>query len=189
MFEQLRAAYCCVGVRTWFEGRGDPAEEALLQQLTPGQFGPRLIVDDVRASIVRRVEPLSSHGASVLLELPEPSAPDMDYLVGTYGGPRMLDAAEDRAVLQLGLEPETAATLRQLGEYGERLERCGSEEERLAVFREFQGLVRAALGADRFEQYQQIFQAYLSERLLRTRPDALFRDPDSGLPIAVWPGL
>jgi hypothetical protein len=189
MFGRLQALYCCVGVRTWLEGRGDPVEEALLSQLTPGQFGQQLIVQDGRASIVKRVETAHTNREPVLLDLPEPSAPDVDYLVGTYGGRRMLDAIVERAVAQLALEPETAARLRQLGDHGERLERCGSEEERVAVFREYQDFVEAALGAARFEQYQRIFETYLSERLLRPRASAVFRDPESGLPFAIWPGL
>jgi hypothetical protein len=188
LFAELSARYCCDGVKDWQEGRGDALEESVLAQLELGQVAAELIVERDRASIIRRVEPAEPRPVPVSLELPEPAAPNIDYLVSTYGADPLIPAVEDRVIPQLALEPALVDRLRGLRGYVERIQMATTQEDRLTLFREYQRTLQGLLG-QRYEQYERLFEGYTAERLLRLRADAKYRDAESGLPIAGWPSL
>lgn len=78
-FAEWRALHCCQGIVTWVRGRGEPSIEMLLDELAVGEIASEpVVLDGARLALVQRLEPRPVLAAPVSLDLPRPSAPEVE---------------------------------------------------------------------------------------------------------------
>lgn len=115
-FEELQRAGRSERVRRWTYPKGDLALTHALDKLLPGQIAPEPVRDGMALLILKRLDPkeLPPEPAR-LTELPSPSDPDYDALIGHNDGTQLAAAArafvDELRETGAGLEPKALDTI------------------------------------------------------------------------------
>lgn len=82
-FASLQEEHCCTGVDSWGRGQRAAAQTEQVAKLQLGQVARTLRDEGWCFSIARRLDPAALPSAEVSYELPNPKAPDLDWILST----------------------------------------------------------------------------------------------------------
>jgi PPIC-type PPIASE domain len=143
-FEELQQVY------RWTYPKGDLALTHALDKLSPGQVAPDAVRHGMALVILKRLDPKELPPEPVrLTELPNPSDPDYDALIGVNSGTQLAAAARafvsELGKMGTGLEPKAleiiATTLSELAAYLEQ-NQTDSKVARTTIHAAFESLAR-----------------------------------------------
>jgi hypothetical protein len=188
-FDVERGRSCCATPESWVEGRGNVFLEAALAKLGSGELGRAPVVLDTKhVALLRRLEPAPPPDTSARVGLPEPPAPNVEWLMSSYGSEALLRAVYQRVRAALPLDSALSARFSDAAATAAPFLSASGVKARLRAFRDHQAELERALGPERFIEYRAIFEAYLAERLLRVR-EAAAASAAGGLRRNGWPLL
>jgi hypothetical protein len=166
-FSDLQRQYCCEEPERWTAGRGDPALTALIERTAPGAIADHILAVGHQWIIAKRTT-LPAQRES-LFELPEPIAPDIDYLVRN-ANPKLLARTTRSIGAEVGgamqLEPAQTQAVAKLYEELATAFETATPDERVQHFADIQPLLRRSLGDQGFERCMTLINAKVASLLL-----------------------
>lgn len=189
-FDAARARTSPGPIEVWVQGRGNVLAEAALGRLSPGEISPEPVaLGTAQLGLLRRLPAQPAQPRSANLELPSPSAPDIEWFASTYGDAPLLGGVGERARRVLGLDARGAALLDAASAPAREFLEAPGGRAREVAFRAYQAELEGALGASAYARYRRVFEDYVTERLLRRRVLDLSRSARTGLRSSGWPLL
>jgi PPIC-type PPIASE domain len=176
-FEELQRARRSEKVRRWVYPQGDLGLTRALDELMPGQIGPEPVRYGNALLIVKRLEPKELPPEPPrLTELPNPSDPDYDALIGYNDGTQLAEAARafvnelPRRGLALGPEPVDiiATTFDRLSTQLDR-DRPDAAAARRAIHAAFASLEQK-LDVDAYRQLTAAGRQWVIEQMMPSAP-------------------
>lgn len=164
--------------------------EVALGRLSPGEISPEpVVLGTAQLGLLRRLPAQPAQPRPANLELPSPSAPDIEWFASTYGSAALLGVVGERARSVLGFDARRAALLDAGSAPAREFLDAPGGRAREVAFRAYQAELERALGASAYAQYRRVFEDYVTERLLQRRVLDLSRSARTGLRSSGWPLL
>jgi hypothetical protein len=167
-FGEQQQEVCCASDQQWQEGRGFPAIMHAVRPLTPGQIAREPVAADVAYYVVKRSQPVPIARSSPQFELPRPSKPDVDYVVGNLSqrGAQCFERIAEATRVAFLLSGATWQEVRAAHSVRNRFEDASEPEARVAAYRGLLARMRQLLGQAQYPRYVELVEKELRSTLL-----------------------
>jgi hypothetical protein len=173
-FVRLQSERCCDEVLQWAQGRGSPALESALADLTIGAVAARAVDDGWFYLIPKRLPPTTTTQPPPVYEIPDPEAPDLEGLLRNSDGSALATSVRGMRPHVQADQALTAAARTQLdqvlADLALKLEQAKTPDERVQADRQARETVVARVDAPTAKRFFAFAQQWVVDEIMKLTP-------------------